>query len=305
MESKKWEALLAATEAGSFTRAAETLGYTQSGLTHMMNSLEKEIGFPVLRRGRYGVQLTPAGEGMLPAVREFIRAGDRLERAIAAVGTAKAETIRVAAYASITVHWLPHIVQRFRQDYPDVHVDILRADSVEELCKLLEEKADIAFGGPPAGCARGSFDWIHLKNDPLLAVLPKDYPIGNRTTFPLEEFEGQEFLMSTQGFDPQILEAMQQRGIQPDIRPTEVDDVALITMVAHGLGISMLTELVMKGANENVLAIPVAPASFRELGILTHSLRDASPMLRKFISYAEPETNRWAELPETGGTIGG
>ena len=51
MESKKWEALLAAVDAGSFTHAAETLGYTQSGLTHMMNSLEKEVGFPLLTRG--------------------------------------------------------------------------------------------------------------------------------------------------------------------------------------------------------------------------------------------------------------
>ena len=60
MDTKKLEALLTAVELGSFTRAAEVLGYTQSGLTHMMNSLEKDIGFTVLVRGRSGVQLTPA-----------------------------------------------------------------------------------------------------------------------------------------------------------------------------------------------------------------------------------------------------
>ena len=58
MDTKKLEALAAAVEYGSFTRAAENLGYTQSGLTHMMNSLEKDIGFPVLLRGRQGVRLT-------------------------------------------------------------------------------------------------------------------------------------------------------------------------------------------------------------------------------------------------------
>ena len=60
MDTRKLEALLTAVELGSFTRAAEVLGYTQSGLTHMMNSLEKDIGFTVLVRGRSGVQLTPA-----------------------------------------------------------------------------------------------------------------------------------------------------------------------------------------------------------------------------------------------------
>ena len=58
MDTKKLEVLAAAVEYGSFTRAAENLGYTQSGLTHMMNSLEKDIGFPVLLRGRQGVRLT-------------------------------------------------------------------------------------------------------------------------------------------------------------------------------------------------------------------------------------------------------
>lgn len=62
MDTRKLEALLTAVELGSFTRAAEVLGYTQSGLTHMMNSLEKDVGFPVLVRSRTGVRLTPAGQ---------------------------------------------------------------------------------------------------------------------------------------------------------------------------------------------------------------------------------------------------
>ena len=52
MESKKLEALLMAVDLGSFTKAAEVMGYTQSGLTHMMNSLEREVGFTLLERGR-------------------------------------------------------------------------------------------------------------------------------------------------------------------------------------------------------------------------------------------------------------
>ena len=62
MESKKLEALLMAVDLGSFTKAAEVMGYTQSGLTHMMNSLEREVGFTLLERGRGGVRLTKDGE---------------------------------------------------------------------------------------------------------------------------------------------------------------------------------------------------------------------------------------------------
>ena len=124
METKKWEAMLTAVELGSFTRAAERLGLTQSGLTHMMNALEKEVGFPLLLRDRYGVRPTAAGERLLPAVQELMEANRRLEGQIAAQNSWKRENIRVAAYSSICMHWLPTIVQQFRWAYPDVSIDI-------------------------------------------------------------------------------------------------------------------------------------------------------------------------------------
>ena len=87
MDSKKLEALAAAAEQGSFTRAAQQLGYTQSGLTHMMNSLEREIGFPVLVRDRRGVRLTPAGQRILPMVQQCLAANQALEREISLVNS--------------------------------------------------------------------------------------------------------------------------------------------------------------------------------------------------------------------------
>lgn len=91
MDTKKLEALAAAVEYGSFTRAAENLGYTQSGLTHMMNSLEKDIGFPVLLRGRQGVRLTPAGERIFPLIRNLLDADEALGREIGRINTNREE----------------------------------------------------------------------------------------------------------------------------------------------------------------------------------------------------------------------
>ena len=97
MESKKLEALLMAVDLGSFTKAAEVLGYTQSGLTHMMNSLEKEVGFTLLERGRSGVRLTEEGERIAPAVREFLQANARLDSVIEQVASSRTEIIRVSS----------------------------------------------------------------------------------------------------------------------------------------------------------------------------------------------------------------
>ena len=95
MDTKKLAALAAAVRLGSFTRAAEELGYTQSGLTHMMNSLEKDVGFPLLVRGRTGVRLTPAGQRIFPLVQECLNGAKALEREILLINTQQEESVRV------------------------------------------------------------------------------------------------------------------------------------------------------------------------------------------------------------------
>ena len=80
METAKIAALLAAAELGSISKAAENLGYTQSGVTHIVNSLEEEAGFPLLMRGNRGVRLTAEGERLAPLMRELVQTADRLEQ---------------------------------------------------------------------------------------------------------------------------------------------------------------------------------------------------------------------------------
>lgn len=281
MESKKLEALLMAVDLGSFTKAAEVLGYTQSGLTHMMNSLEKEVGFTLLERGRSGVRLTEEGERIAPAVREFLQANARLDSVIEQVASSRTEIIRVSAYASIAMHWLPGIIQRFREECPDVDVDIRMADHVDVPYKLLAQgKMDAILVSPQD---EGQYEWVHLADDPMFAVLPKDFDTQGMTAFPLAAFEARDFIMPSQGFDKDIMRIFNRIGVKPHILPTWVDDPTVISMVSHGLGVSMMTELTVRGRTDGVKLLPVEPASSRELGLAVRSLDAASDGLRHFI----------------------
>ena len=281
MESKKLEALLMAVDLGSFTKAAEVLGYTQSGLTHMMNSLEKEVGFTLLERGRSGVRLTEEGERIAPAVREFLQANARLDSVIEQVASSRTEIIRVSAYASIAMHWLPGIIQRFREECPDVDVDIRMADHVDVPYELLAQgKMDAILVSPQD---EGQYQWVHLADDPMFAVLPKDFDTQGMTAFPLAAFEARDFIMPSQGFDKDIMRIFNRIGVKPHILPTWVDDPTVISMVSHGLGVSMMTELTVRGRTDGVKLLPVEPASSRELGLAVRSLDAASDGLRHFI----------------------
>ena len=184
MDSKKLEILMTAADLGSFTKASEVVGYTQSGLTHMMDALEREVGFPLLLRSHNGIRLSEQGRQLMPAIREFLQANANLENQIRSIAERKSEVIRVAAYASIAMHWMPEILYRFRRICPEVSVDLRMVDHALEPYELLERgETDVIFASKQSG---RSCDWVSLYSDWMYAILPKDYPLNGRKAFPFQ-----------------------------------------------------------------------------------------------------------------------
>ena len=279
MNSKKLEIFMTAADLGSFTKASEVVGYTQSGLTHMMDALEKEIGFPLLQRNHNGIQLTAQGAQLMPAIREFLQANANLENQIRIIAEKKTEVIRIAAYSSIAMHWMPEILYRFKRLCPEVNVDLRMVDHALEPFELLEGgETDVIFASRQS---YGSCDWIPLYNEKMYAILPKSYPIGERKSFPLEEFEGQDFLMPYGRFDIDVKAVIEPAGVRLNSQICRVDDETVIRMVGRGLGVSMMTELMIRGRTDDVLCVPVSPAAIRELGMGTHVRRKETDSIRK------------------------
>lgn len=267
MDSKKLEILLTTVDLGSFSKASEVVGYTQSGLTHMMDSLEKEIGFPLLKRTHMGIELTKQGEQLMPAIREFLKANANLENQIQSIVEEKEEIIRIAAYASIAMHWMPELLYRFRRICPDVNVDLRMVDDALEPYELLEAGlTDVIFASKQN---YNNCNWVPLYNEKMFAILPKNYPL-NDACFPLQEFENQEFLMPYGKFDIDVYAAFKPLCIKTKEKMTRVDDETLIRMVGRGLGISMMGELMIRGKLDDVVCVPVSPSIIRELGMGTH-----------------------------------
>lgn len=279
MDSKKLEILMTAADMGSFSKASEIVGYTQSGLTHMMDALEREVGFPLLQRNHNGVQLTQQGAQLMPAIREFLQANANLENQIQAIAEKKCEVIRIAAYASIAMHWMPEILYRFRRKCPEVNVDLRMVDHALEPFELLENgQTDVIFASRQNySCC----DWVPLYNERMYAILPKDYPLKDHSEFPREAFSGQEFLMPYGRFDIDVKAALEPVGVKLNAKISRVDDETVIRMVSRGLGVSMMTELMIRGRTDDVLCVPVAPPAIRELGMGTHVRRKESDSIKK------------------------
>ena len=111
MESARCKAFMYAADTGSFTKAAERLNYTPSGVSQLVGALENETGLTLLRRTRKGVTLTPDGEILLPAVREFLEKENRIYELAAEVKGLLVGSVTIAAYSSISTHWLPEVIR--------------------------------------------------------------------------------------------------------------------------------------------------------------------------------------------------
>lgn len=272
MDSKKLEILMTAVSLGSFSKASEVVGYTQSGLTHLINGLEREIGMTLIRRDHSGIALTEDGEALLPAIREYLSATAKLENQIEAIAKKRTATIRIAAYASVAMHWMPEILYRFRRVCPDTDVDLRMVDHELEPFELLEAgRTDVIFA---ARQSRVNCDWTPLYYDAMYAILPEDYPVGGKESFPIEEFDGKEFLMPYGRFDIDVNAALSPKKVRPRVRPCHVDDETVIRMVSKGLGITMMTEIMMRGRTQGVRTLPVSPKAGRELGMGMHLSRN-------------------------------
>ena len=280
MNISKYKALLAAVDMGSFSAAANKLGYTQSGLTHMMNALEDELGFSILQRGYWGVKLTSGGERIIPRIRELVNCEDALMNEIELVKSYGDNVIRVGAFSSLAGSILPAIVERFNAEFPTVTLNIQTGTVAELYGGLRDEKFDICYGTKNN---KYDFKWTSLMSDRYYAIRPKEYPLSS-DNFPIQQFNGTKFLMPGLGYDDDIGQVFNEYKVHPFVTPTYVDDPAILSMVEHNLGISMLSALTIADRHDAVRIVPISPFISRNICVAVKGDKVLTPPMKRLIA---------------------
>lgn len=284
MDVRKCEAFLQCVETGSFTAAAEKMGYTQSGITRMIYSLEEELGCVLLVRNRFGTQLTKEGAYLMPAIRELCRAKERVVESSAEIRGLHVGELVIGSYFSIAACWLPAVIQKFKLDYPDIHIKMLEATSMK-LRSLMEQQAlDCCF---MSWFDNLPWDWIPLKDDQMVVWLSKDHPLAKENCFPIESLNGAPMILCVPDNDTDADRLLDQWKITPNIIYTTLDANTAYAMVESNIGISLNNELTTKKMKGDVVTLPLTPPCHVKLGIVIPSLKKASPATKKFIDYAK------------------
>ena len=279
---QKYLSFVKTVELGSFSKAAESLGYSQSGISRMISDLEKDWKITLLERDRSGVSLTSDGTRLLPFAQSLCREYYRLQEEVDDLNGIQTGLIRIGPFSSVATQWLPRIIRQFQVDYPNIEYEMLLGDYSETEKWIDERRVDCGFLILPT---RPEFDTLELAKDPLMAVLPKGHPLAGLDAFPVKELEKEPFMLLEKGGKSEITDILKRYDLHPEIRFTTWDDYAIMAMIEQGLGIAILPGLILKRIPYDVVIKPLDPPAFRTIGIALKDSRTASAAMKKFLQY--------------------
>lgn len=283
MNFSQYEALVKAIETGTMTQAAEELGYTQSGLTRALNALEEQWNMRLLRRGRSGVQLTAEGQMLLPYIRTVLHDQRRLTERIDEINGLREGLIRIGTFNSVSAQWLPGIIKKFHTDYPGIQFELLHGTDAQIVSWIADGRVDVGFVAYPT---ISELEADFLYRDPIVGIFAEDDPHASMDTFPISRLPELPYIALNEGVEDEITAILDQNRIQPDARFIESDDHAVIAMVEQGLGTSLMSMMMLEGFDRRIIAVPLDPPGYRDLGIACRSREMLSLAAAKFYAYA-------------------
>lgn len=278
----KYEIILAVCETHSISRTAEKLNYTQSAVSQTIKSFEKELGMPLFRRSRQGMEPLPNTEEIIASLRIVCREEQRIAQIAKGLTSLEKGYIRIGTIQSISYHWLPDLLKAFSARYPNIRFE-LTVDGFSPLReKLREHRLDCIF---VSRYSVPDLPFIPLDEDELMLVTPKNHPLAEKFSISLSDIHREPFVLSSDGLDYETGKIFEQNQIQPQIRYRLNEDFAALKMVEQGFGITILPRLLLSDAPFDVCVRPFQEHYSRILGAAWAEDLTPSPAIQKFLDY--------------------
>ncbi len=286
MDLERCEALLTVIDSGSLSAAAKQLGYTPSGISRMMVSIENELGFPLFYRGKSGITPTRECKMVLPSVRGFVYSGHCLSQTAARINGAECGTIIIGTAYSYYYRWITKMTSAFHDRHPDVLFRIVNGTSSELQQMLSLHQADFCLISE----RDGDHNWILLRNDPIVALLPPGHPLTKKNAVPMKTFETESYIQTYPGQDVDNARIFSRCHITPNTQFSTMDINATYSMVEAGLGIGLNNQVNSSLWLDRVVHLPLEPSQTMNIGLAYgKNISPASEAFLHFIKDRLPE----------------
>jgi DNA-binding transcriptional LysR family regulator len=290
VELRHLAALQAVAREGTFGRAADRLGYTQSAVSQQIATLERLVGSRLLERpgGPRPVSLTEAGELLLRHADGILARLNAAHADLAALAEGTAGKLRVGAYQSVGARILPTLLRRFGDEWPEVEIALTESSNDLDLVGDVERgELDLAFVMLPI--EDGPFEALELMHDPYVLVVPADSPLALRGKPPTpRDVAGMNLI----GFRacrsiPEVEAHLRVDGRDPKVVFRSDDNGTVQGLVAAGMGAAFVPLLTVEPSDDRVAVLELVPsAPPRIIGIAWHRDRYRSPAAAAFVEMA-------------------
>jgi DNA-binding transcriptional LysR family regulator len=257
MELRQIRSFLSIAETLHFGRTAELIHISQPALSLQIRALEEEVGVRLFERNRRKTRLTAAGSAFRDdAAAALSQLGQAIRRArLAASG--KLGLLRIGFVSTAGSEIVPNIVRQFRQLNPEVEFSLRNILTAEQVHMLETGSLDIGFLRVPIG-DHSALDVVTVHREPFVLVVPSSHKLAKRKRVRLREVAGQDFVMYERtyapGFHDLIFGILRDARIIPNVSQTAVEIPTLISLVASGMGISIMPASVVKHYVASVVA---------------------------------------------------
>ena len=280
MSISKYRAFIQVIEAGSLTKAAAQLGYSQPGVSHMIDSLEADMGFPLLVRNKDRIVPTENGKQILGYCYQIIKKEEELRETVSSINGIMEGDIKLGAYCSLMAEFIPRAVKAFSNVYSKIHFHLYEVEAGAFDESLTRGVIDIGFMSEhiPKG-----YTFIPLFRDQARVIMRADHPLANYDRLVPQMLNGCDFIMPVPGFDDIISSIQQEAPFTPNVKYYPASDICAISMVSNNLGISVISSLQVSLLPPNVIARDLGGDYGRNLGICIKSAKHAAPAVKEFI----------------------
>ena len=288
MDTDKCRALLKTLELGSLSAAAEDMGYTPSGISRMMSSLEYEVGFPLLIRSREGIRPTRECEELLPCFRELADGSIRTMQIADSIRGIETGEVRVGIHYPSFYKPLSHLLAEFFRKYPGIKVDLLEGMSSELASMVEKRQADFCI----ISKREGDFDWIPLVDDPMVALVNKDNELARKEFVTPEDLCNEPYIYMFPDRPTDSSAYLEENEIEPRTVFRCHNMYSAYHMVAADLGVtldnSIFTSQYLPLFEESVKMMPLESGYTVSIGIAAPHSDRLSPAAKHFIEMAVP-----------------
>lgn len=281
MIEDKYNVLLIVLDEGSLSAAADKLGYTPSGISRMIASLEADTGLILLQRSKAGVTATKACSELLPIIRNIAFCCEQYRQTASKIKGLEIGTVTIGTSYVFYYRWLADIIAQFHKIHPGIEVQLILKNSTELTNDVLSHKTDLGIVSQRNSPA----DWIPLCEDPLVAWVPENSPYIDYGFVPAEAFSQEPYIGSYPEEDTDNARYFKKHNIHVNIKYSVNDIYAAYCLVEAGLGITLINRLITGDWKGSVRVLPVRPAEWIPIGIISSPNQAMTPAACELLDF--------------------